>query len=96
MESDVRRISSIPRVDFARLGREIRISPKAQIHVLGPGYKTEYFIESIECSIGIGKDHTASLIMSLEAWEALKAGAEVHVTTTEEYKRKYEYKIRRK
>ena len=81
---------------FSRLGKEIRISPKANISVNKPGFKTEFFVESVDVLIGIGKDHAADLIMSKDSWEALLAGAEVSITTTEEFKRKYVYKIRNK
>jgi hypothetical protein len=81
---------------FARLGKEIKISPKAHISVNNPGYKIEYFTDTVEICIGIGKDHTATLIMEREAWEALNAGAKPNVITTEEYKKKYVYKVRKK
>lgn len=75
--------------EFSSLGKEIKISPKAKINVNREGYKTEYFVETIEVLIGIGKDHTATLIMSIEAYEALNSGEPIHITTNKEFQNKY-------
>jgi hypothetical protein len=80
---------------FARLGKEIKISPKANITVNKPGFKTEFFVKSINICIGIGKDYTADLIMEEDAWKALLSGEKISITTTEEFKKKYVYKIRK-
>jgi hypothetical protein len=77
---------------FVRLGKEIRISPKACTTVNKAGYKTEFFVETVSVNIGIGKDHTADLIMTVDAWKALLDGEEVNVMTTEEWKKLYVYK----
>lgn len=77
---------------FDRLGREIKISPKSNITVNKPGFQTEFFVESINVVIGIGNHHTADLVMSKDAWIALNSGEEIHVSTTEEFKKKYVYK----
>ena len=77
---------------FARLGKEIKISPKANITVNKPGFKTEFFVDTINICIGIGNDHTADLIMTRESWEALNNGAEINIETTEDFKKKYVYK----
>ncbi len=74
--------------NFTRLGREIKISPKANITVNKPGFKTEFFVETVNVLIGIGKDWTADLIMDIEAWEALNRGEKISITTTEEFKKK--------
>jgi hypothetical protein len=76
---------------FARLGKEIKISPKANISVNKPGFKTEFFVETVTAVIGIGKDHTADLVMSKAAWDALNAGENVNIMTTEDFKRKFVY-----
>lgn len=75
--------------NFGKLGREIKISPKANVSLNDPGYKVEYYIETIEVLIGIGKDHTATLIMDKDAWEALKSNEYLHITTTKEFKKKF-------
>lgn len=75
--------------NFGSLGREIVISPKANISVNSPGCKMEFFVETVSVLIGIGKDHTADLIMSKKAWEALKSGEKIDITTTQEFKRKF-------
>lgn len=72
---------------FGRLGTEIKISPKANICKNKPGFKKEFFVETVSVTIGIGKDHTAELVMTKDAWEALNAGEAIHVTTTGEFKK---------
>jgi len=74
---------------FGTLGREIKISPKSCITINKPGYKTEFFVESVSVLIGIGKDHTADIIMSRDSWEALINGAEISITTLKEFKEKF-------
>lgn len=71
------------------LGRELKISPKAHVMFNAIGYKQEFFVESVAVLIGIGKDHTADLIMSRDAYEALKAGEEINVTTKKEFIEKF-------
>lgn len=75
--------------NFGSLGKEIKISPKANITVNTPGYKVRYYVETVEVLIGIGKDHTASLVMTLDAWKALNAGEEIHITTNKAFKKKF-------
>ena len=77
---------------FARLGREIRISPKSNASFNKPGFKTEFFVESVNVVIGIGNDHSADLIMSKDAWEALNNGEPISITTTEQFKKRFIYK----
>jgi hypothetical protein len=79
---------------FNRLGKEIRISPKANVSINKPGFKTEFFCETVNVVIGIGKDHTADLIMSKAAWFELLNGAEIHITTTKEFNSKYLFKMK--
>lgn len=71
------------------LGREIKISPKSYCTINSPGFKAEYFVPTISICIGIGKDHTAELIMTQEAWDALKSNEEINITTLKEFKEKY-------
>ena len=72
---------------FTRLGREIKISPKANITINKAGFKTEFFVETVNVLIRIGNDHSADLIMTKAAWQALNSGAEIEITTTEEFKK---------
>lgn len=76
-------------VNFGSLGREVKISPKANVTINKEGYKQEFFVESVSVLIGIGNDHTADLIMSRDSWEALKAGEEISITTTKEFKKRF-------
>jgi hypothetical protein len=79
---------------MVRFGKEIKISPKSHACLNKAGYEAKYFVETVSLCIGIGNDHTAELIMSKSAWEALKAGEKIHITTTEEFNKKYVYKIK--
>lgn len=75
--------------NFGSLGKEIKITPKSHITINKPGFKTEFFVETVSVLIGIGKDNTADLIMSREAWEALKNGEEINITTLKEFKERF-------
>jgi len=66
-----------------QLGREILIPSEASVSFNPPGYKVAYHIKTVNVSIGIGKDYCADLIMSEEAWEALKSGSEVNINLVE-------------
>lgn len=81
---------------FTRLGKEIKISPKANVTINKPGFEVKFFDETVSINIGIGKDHTADLIMDKDAWEALNAGEKISITTTEEFKKKVVYKAKKK
>lgn len=74
---------------FLRLGKEIKITPKANVTINKPGYSLKHFTETVSLIIGIGNNHLADLVMNKDAWEALKAGESVHIETTEEYKKKF-------
>lgn len=74
---------------FTRLGREVKITPKANTTINAAGYKHEFFVESVSVTIGIGNDHVADLVMTLEAWKALKAGAKINITTTKQFEELY-------
>ena len=76
-------------IKFSALGKEIKISPKSHICINKAGYKAEYFVETISINIGIGKDHTAELIMPIDAYNALHNGENVFVTTLKEFNDKY-------
>lgn len=54
-----------------KLGRDINIPKNAEVLENPMGFKVQYAVETIEVLIGIGKSHTASLIMSKEAWVEL-------------------------
>lgn len=79
---------------FQRLGEEIKITPKANATVSKDGFKLEFYVPTINVVIGIGNNETADLVMSVQAWKALLNGADIHITTTEEFKKKYVYKAK--
>jgi hypothetical protein len=62
-----------------QLGRTIAIPQEASVIIDKPGLKVAYNCATIHVSIGIGKDHFAEIVMSENAWEALKGGAEVNI-----------------
>lgn len=74
---------------FRPLGKEIKISPKANISINKAGFKTEFYVDTICLTIGIGNDHTADLIMTKDAWEALKNGEKINIETTKSFKKKF-------
>lgn len=75
---------------LSRLGREIKISPKSLTSVsTEPGGSIKINTECVSVSIGIGKDHVAWLIMPKAAWNALLAGEDIDITTTEDFKKKF-------
>jgi hypothetical protein len=71
------------------LGKEIKISPKASVQLCDPGFTAEFYVPTVTLNIGIGKDNTADLIMTAAAWEALKAGKEVNITTAKEFRTRF-------
>jgi len=71
------------------LGREFRISPSASACVNLPGYSTKIFVPSVSVVIGIGKDHSAELLMTVEAWEAFKSGEKLDISSCAEFKKRF-------
>lgn len=74
---------------FSKLGKEIKLSPKSKIAIYEPMASVEYHITSVSMIIGIGKDHTAVLSMSEDAWNSLKNGNEVTTTSYIDDVKKY-------
>jgi hypothetical protein len=74
---------------FARLGKEIKITPKSNISINKEGFKVECVERTVSINVKIGLDHTALVVMTEDAWKALKAGDEVSVTTTKEQQKKF-------
>lgn len=70
----------------SQLGKEIKISPKSHVAINKEGAEYKFESESIQVEIKIGKDASAFLIMSAEAWEELKKGEEVTIGTLKEFK----------
>lgn len=59
------------------LGRRIVIPASMEVWEAGSGYKAEYYTPTVMVTIGIGDAESADLIMSVDAWEELKNGAEI-------------------
>lgn len=91
MDEKVRSVESFPNgmSNFGALGKRIEIGARAKITVVNEGFKAEYFGKTVHVNIGIGKDHTANLIMDLDAWEALNKGDKIHISTLTEFKEKF-------
>lgn len=75
-------------LNYGSLGTEIKISPKANISV-NDQLSVAYHDTCVSITIGIGKDHTAELLMSEDAWKALNAGEEIDITTNKQFKEKF-------
>lgn len=71
------------------LGREIKISPKSHVTFNEAEAGIKFHIPSIEVMIGIGTDHVAYLMMDTDAWNALKKGEKLDITTLKEFKKKF-------
>lgn len=76
-------------IGATKLGRELKISPKSNVTINKPGYRIEFFETTVEVIIGIGKDHSAALIMCLDDFEAFRAGAELSIDTNKEFQKKF-------
>lgn len=71
------------------LGIEIKIPANTHICKNKEGYETKYFVPTISAVIGIGKNETAELIIKEQGWKDLLNGAEVSITTKEQFEKKY-------
>ena len=88
-DENVRSVQQSEAATFGRLGRRVEIKVNAKVSVNQPGYSIKFFTETAEVLLGIGKDHVARLVMDKEAWEALKAGEEIGVTTLKQFKKQF-------
>lgn len=59
-----------------KLGRRIVIPASSEVFEASGG-SVVYYTPIVTVTIGIGNNHTADLTMSVDAWEELKAGAEL-------------------
>ena len=75
--------------NFGKLGKRIEIGSTSYLSVNKPGFKKEYFTPTIQLLIGIGKNHTATLVMDTDAWKALKEGQKVSITSLNKFKSKF-------
>lgn len=73
---------------ITRLGRSIKISPKANACINKAGFKAEYFVPTVTVTINIGKNYSAELIMTKDAFLALQSGEPIEIITTKEFKNK--------
>lgn len=61
------------------LGKKINIPANAEMTVNKAGHTTTWYVDNVEILIGIGKDHTATLIMDRDAHKALMAGEKLQI-----------------
>lgn len=71
------------KLNAACLGRRLEINSHAMAIKIPAGYCVRYMDDVVEVIIGIGNNHTASLIMNKYAWEELKSGEEIHINNYE-------------
>jgi len=76
---------SISRIE--PLGREVKISPKSAATVNEAGLTLKFLVPTVSVLIGIGKDETADLVMTEDAWKALNNGEPIKVETVKEFKK---------
>ncbi len=61
------------------LGKAINIPANAEMTINKAGNSTKWYVDNIEILIGIGKDHTATLIMDKDSHAALINGEKVQI-----------------
>jgi len=88
-EKGAKSVRSYEIENFGQLGKRITLGARSKVTKNKPGMKVEFFVPTVDLLIGIGKDHTAHLIMEADAWEALKKGKSVSIDTLNEFKRKF-------
>lgn len=81
---------------FDKLGRRIEIGATTRVTVNKPGMKIHFPVESVEIMFGVGRDHTAHLVMEKEAWEAMKNGEKVNISPLSHFKKKFLYGTHKK
>ncbi len=77
-------LPSINRIE--PLGREIKISPKSAATVNDAGHELKFLVPTVSVLIGIGKDETADLVMTEDAWNALNNGEKLNIETVKSFK----------
>lgn len=82
----IREIQSHPE-NFGSLGRRIEFGGKSRVTINKPGLSIKFFTPTIDVLVGIGKDHTAHLIMDTDAWGALKKGQKINIDTLQRFKK---------
>lgn len=87
--SDITRIYKQVIKGFKPFGRALCISPKSNMSINKAGYKAEFFVDTVSVMIGIGKDYTADLIMTKDAWDAFINGEDISIDTVKEFSDRY-------
>lgn len=88
-EKTIRSVMSAQPENYGSLGKRIEIGSKACVSKNKAGFKIEYFTPTIQVLIGIGKDHTAYLIMDEDAWKALKKDNKISIDTLNTFKKNF-------
>lgn len=73
-DPSVREVVKVTPLKEDKLRKDLFIPASVKAHVNDPGYQKTFLRHSVSVLIGIGKDHSAELVMDADAWEALKAG----------------------
>lgn len=70
---------------FSKLGREIKVSPKSLVRIVGVGIELRSESRSVIVDVMIGV-HKAAFVMSEDAWRALNAGEDIIIQTEQQYR----------
>jgi hypothetical protein len=73
-------------INYSLLAKEVKISPKSKVSIFKPGYGISFEVPCVEVLIGIGKDHTAHLVMDMEAWAEFKKGTPITIDTLKNFR----------
>lgn len=73
---------------LGKLGKEIKISPKALVSINKPNMTIAFSGESVSIVIGIGENHTAELVMDKLAYDALSE-SEINIVMHKDFVKQY-------
>lgn len=74
-------------IGFSILGKAFKINRWSKVTLNEAGFAVKYGTETVSVNIGIGKDHTALLVMPKAAWDALNSGEKVSAITLKDFKK---------
>jgi len=88
-EENVTSVMRVKPFTYGKLGRRVELKMNTTVSINEPGFGIDMHVESVSLHFGIGKDHTAYLVMPKLAWEALKAGEKLDITTLNKFKKQF-------
>ena len=72
---------------FSKLGREIKVGPKSLVRIMKVDYGLRCDRRSVVVEVGIGI-HKALVVMSVDAWRALRDNESIVIETEQQHKLK--------